>query len=523
MKPHTSEANSAFQFLRYLFHQIGLVRLALAALIITLCDIGICSQPFILARIMRHQTVDYRMLLLFAVTLLLPVVANFITSFLVQMVRKYSKLTVFHFLTRQRYEYFLGYKDATLESIVNEISLSLRRIVHDVLNNLLKSTITLVVYAIALATINAFLGSGYIILFILYLLGSILLSRQNKKGIKYALNSKIVADQQLDDYLKNKNTVYSYRSFAFEGDAYQQVLENERQAYSGVQGRIDRLNMAQQFLLTLCVILLFGWGSMVTRGTVQAITLILVMVYSIMNLSHFGSDLLAGMELFGRLVEALRQLNFNMTDLNQSSSVKQGEMAEIRLQNVSYQYKKGEPLLDGYNARFPLNASSVLVGVNGAGKSTILKLLAGILTPIKGSVLIPQQAKVTYVNQDAVLFNRSIYDNITYMNSEVDEQQVVKMMRYFDFSPKIISKFKVQTSGELINSLSGGERQKCLIIRALLSSANVILFDEITSGLDQEATRKFFKLLQKYQPSKTFICITHRENELGYFEYQVQV
>lgn len=59
MKAHALRGKSAFQFFYHLFHQIGLVKLALAALIITLCDVGICSQPFILARIIRHQTVDY--------------------------------------------------------------------------------------------------------------------------------------------------------------------------------------------------------------------------------------------------------------------------------------------------------------------------------------------------------------------------------------------------------------------------------------------------------------------------------
>lgn len=59
MRAHALRGKSAFQFFYHLFHHIGLVKLALAALIITLCDVGICSQPFILARIIRHQTVNY--------------------------------------------------------------------------------------------------------------------------------------------------------------------------------------------------------------------------------------------------------------------------------------------------------------------------------------------------------------------------------------------------------------------------------------------------------------------------------
>ena len=91
---------------------------------------------------------------------------------------------------------------------------------------------------------------------------------------------------------------------------------------------------------------------------------------------------------------------------------------------------------------------------------------------------------------------------------------------------EIISKdsdLERELDGETFNSFSGGEKQKILILRSLISDADVILFDEITSGLDAVSATTFYKLIREYSSQKTFICITHRGEELVNFDIVVSL
>lgn len=224
----------------------------------------------------------------------------------------------------------------------------------------------------------------------------------------------------------------------------------------------------------------------------QNLEFILILVYSILNLSSFGNDFLGGIELNNRLNVALEKINFEIPP--KSAADKQSfygecyEKGDLVLKDISYHYHKSGreiQLINNFSYRFKSGVLNLLEGSNGSGKTTLLKLMAGLLIPTSGEIFQPKGSSILYINQDSMLFNRSLLDNIMYPETDIASQQLEKIFalaKVLNIDNLLSSSAALnnEVTGEMVKSFSGGEKQKILIIRALLSKCNIILFDEIT-------------------------------------------
>ena len=195
---------------------------------------------------------------------------------------------------------------------------------------------------------------------------------------------------------------------------------------------------------------------------------------------------------------------------------------EIVFENVSFSYQDGAAVLRNISLKVPSGKTVALVGPSGAGKSTIINLALRFFDPQQGRVLIDGQdiSKVTIsslreslalVTQDPVLFDETISENITY-GSAGDHQDVVAAAKAAD-AHKFISalpKGYETRAGEAGNILSGGEKQRIAIARAVYKDAPILLLDEPTSSLDSEAEAKVQDALDKLMRGRTVLMIAHR-------------
>jgi len=198
--------------------------------------------------------------------------------------------------------------------------------------------------------------------------------------------------------------------------------------------------------------------------------------------------------------------------------------AEIDFINVNFTYpKSNEKTLKDLTLKMPGKKMTALVGLSGAGKSTILNLIPRFYNAQSGKIEIDNQLindvkinslrkNISLVSQDTTLFDETIYNNIAYANSKASKIEVEEAAKYSyadEFIQRLPKKYDTMI-GENGVRLSGGEKQRISIARAILKRSSIILLDEATSSLDAETEDKIQKAINYLTNGKTTIVIAHR-------------
>ena len=196
----------------------------------------------------------------------------------------------------------------------------------------------------------------------------------------------------------------------------------------------------------------------------------------------------------------------------------------IEFKNVNFKYKNTEKnVLNSINLKIIGGKMNALVGHSGAGKSTILNLIPRFFNCIDGDILIDNQLlnklkidslrkQISLVSQDTTLFDDTIRNNIAYSKPDATDEEIIEASKNsfsHDFIDKLPNKYDTQI-GENGVKLSGGEKQRLSIARAILKKTPIILLDEATSSLDAETESKIQKGLNFLTKNKTTIVIAHR-------------
>lgn len=196
----------------------------------------------------------------------------------------------------------------------------------------------------------------------------------------------------------------------------------------------------------------------------------------------------------------------------------------IRTQGLCFDYD-GKEVLRDVDLAIRSGERVGIVGVSGGGKSTLLKLLAGLYTPARGTVEVQGQSspqlirrKVAMVMQNAPLFPASIRDNITCGHPMSDDTiaracRAAQLTGWLESLPVGLDTFV----GERGGNVSGGQAQRIAIARAIAREAPVILLDEATSALDERTGAAVLLALEELTADKTVVSVSHRPEALdGY-------
>ena len=197
---------------------------------------------------------------------------------------------------------------------------------------------------------------------------------------------------------------------------------------------------------------------------------------------------------------------------------------EIVFRDLSFKYNSEEKdVLNSINLKINGGEMTSLVGHSGAGKTTILNLIPRFYEKNKGDISIDGQSiyevsidslrkHISLVNQDTTLFDDTIKNNIAYANLDASEDEIVeaaKLSHCDEFINKLPNKFDTLI-GENGIRLSGGEKQRLSIARAMLKKSKIILLDEATSSLDAETESKIQEAIQLLTKDRTTLVIAHR-------------
>ena len=211
-----------------------------------------------------------------------------------------------------------------------------------------------------------------------------------------------------------------------------------------------------------------------------------------------------------------------INDLNSKGELNL-ENGDIIFKNVSFSYEKDKQILNNINLKFSGKKMTALVGHSGAGKSTILNLIPRFYNVESGDIIIDNKSiyqssvhslrkNISLVSQDITLFDDTVKNNIAYANLDASMEEIISAAKqsYADeFINQLPNKYDT-IIGENGVRLSGGEKQRLSIARALLKESPIILLDEATSSLDADTEHKIQKAIAYLVQGRTTIVIAHR-------------
>lgn len=238
------------------------------------------------------------------------------------------------------------------------------------------------------------------------------------------------------------------------------------------------------------------------------------------NIIHLQTKLQAAQVATNRLSEVyLVNSEFEASQTSQDTESLTGDLS---IQNVTYQYGYGDPVLENIHLNIKAKSKISFVGSSGSGKTTLAKLLVGFYQDYQGNISLGQKniqqidkqllrSSIHYVPQQSCFFEGSILENLLLGSSgSIQQEQIfwaIKMAELEEDIKRLPEGYHTKISTDSIN-LSGGQKQKIAIARALLTNARILILDETTSGLDSITEKKIIQNLLTLD--KTVIFITHR-------------
>lgn len=213
-------------------------------------------------------------------------------------------------------------------------------------------------------------------------------------------------------------------------------------------------------------------------------------------------------------IETTKDLNYKPVSLEE----------KISIENMTFSYPDTEePVLENVNVTIPKNASVAFIGPSGAGKTTMVDLILGVLRPQEGKIMVDKMdikesyrgwhEKIGYIPQTIYMLDDTIRNNITFGQSgNIDDNQVwaaLKQAQLDEFVASLDEGLDTMI-GEAGVRLSGGQRQRIGIARALYRKPEVLVLDEATSALDTETEAAVMEAIDSLQGKMTMLIIAHR-------------
>ena len=277
--------------------------------------------------------------------------------------------------------------------------------------------------------------------------------------------------------------------------------------------------------------ILFAGGMMVLRGEMSVGTLMSFIVYleMIKEPVEFMTWVLNWWERCFDSSQRVFEIIDSKPDIVESENPQTLEKinGEIKIQNLDFEYEIGRPIIKNLNLEIEAGTMVGIVGKTGAGKSTIVNLIARLYDAKRGNIFIDGvdvrdlsfsqlRKNVGMVSQDIFLFMGTIADNIRYSKPDATFEEVIaaaKAAHAHDFIMRLPDAYETRV-GSGGQGLSGGERQRISIARTIMQNPKILILDEATAAMDTNTERKIQQSISELKKGRTTIAIAHRLSTL---------
>jgi subfamily B ATP-binding cassette protein MsbA len=432
-------------------------------------------------------------------------------------------------LTHQSLSYYhRNKKGAILSTITNEVQ-EIEGSLINTLQSWLRDPFIIIIYFALL-----FYFSPELTIFtVLFLpVSGILIARITKKLRKTSYFSVDLLGKILSHTEETVSGIRVIQSFAAEKYSISRFSKINREFSNVSRSLFRRKELTSPVsemlgILVVVTIVMYGGYLLITNqsnltGPVFITYLVLYsqIIQPLKNLSNASGNIQRGIvaaeKVFSILDEPIQVLDkpggVEKKDFNQS----------IEIRNLSFRYEKTD-VLSNINLTIEKGKTIALVGESGSGKSTLADLISRFYDPVDGEILMDGipisniklndlRSLISFVSQDAVLFNDTLFNNISFGQDNADENEVIKAAKVANahaFIEQTENKYQTLI-GDRGMKLSGGQRQRITIARAVFKNAPVLILDEATSALDTESERLVQDAINKMMENRTAIVIAHR-------------
>lgn len=343
---------------------------------------------------------------------------------------------------------------------------------------------------------------------------------------------------QIEETLGGLRVVKAFNAEQKLRNRFAAAADTTRRTFNRINRRYYLAHPVSEFLGTvmIAVLLWYGGGLILSEhSTIDAATFIyyLVIFYSIINpfkdLSKASYSVRRGMASLER-IDRILNTQSNIAEPTQPLPLTAFEK-EVRYEHVSFAYQKDRPVLNDISLTIPRGKMIALVGQSGSGKTTMADLLPRFYDVTEGRITIDGKdlrdvqtydlrALMGNVNQEAILFNDTFYNNITFgvdtsqpaPDGKTWQQAVEEAARIanaHDFIMATPDGYQT-TIGDRGSRLSGGQRQRISIARAILKNPPILILDEATSALDTESEQLVQEALEHLMQDRTTLVVAHR-------------
>ena len=393
-----------------------------------------------------------------------------------------------------------------------------------VMIRLMEGLITSLVMLICVFVFDYRFGIAMLIVEAIYLMISSMMEKRSQSVAPMRQDSEVKLVSAVLEWLRGMSVVKSFNLTGRGDRALAEALEYNRKSNTEMEGFYVPYTIAQKAVLQIgTFVLIFESVVFYLDGTLSLPYALMMVVMSFMVFAHISGA--------GSAMAIIRLLTSSMDKANKPESIRKmdenggaydSDKHDIEFKNVSFSYEKRQVLSD-ISFRIPDKTTTAIVGASGSGKTTICNLIARFWDTDSGEVLMGGRnikeytlealmSQISMVFQNVYLFADTIENNIKFGTPSATHEDVVRAAKEAacdDFIESLPDGYNTMI-GEGGASLSGGEKQRISIARAILKNAPVIILDEATANVDPENEDRLQKAIGKLTENKTIIMIAHR-------------
>ena len=415
-----------------------------------------------------------------------------------------------------------------IANLTNDVSM-ITNLLSTVVLNLFKDTLTLVGLLSVMFYQNWKLSLVAIIMIPLASIAAKTLGKRISKVATQQMNRAGILTSYLMEMFKNHKLIKIFQQETYEKNRAFEFIENLKDSTKKIAIVFVRASPIMEFLTGIMIaFLIFYAAKLIAKNEIEVNNFFSFLAAMMLAYQPVRSLATVNISIQQGIAGAIRVLPIidNKPEVIEKIDAKELKLSKgnIEFQNVVFRYPNtNKEILNNLNLTFAGGKMTALVGHSGAGKSTILNLIPRFFNVNKGNVKIDEQSiyelkihslrkNISLVSQDTTLFDDTIKNNIAYANlnaSSNEIEEAANLSFASEFIEKLPNKYDTLI-GENGIRLSGGEKQRLSIARAMLKKSPIVLLDEATSSLDAETEDKIQKAINFLTKGRTTIVIAHR-------------